>query len=385
MTNSHHIHSAARSAPARRQSALKKPLTIAFASLAFSAMALPASAAGWWKANPSIDIGSTTINVKNKGARGNGSHDDTAAIQAAVNALPRSGGTVYIPAGRYMVNARKSIRLRSHTRLKLDPRAELVVMPNGASRYHLVKVFNVNNVEIVGGKMTGDRARHKGNSGEWGYGINISGASNVLVHNVALSEFWGDGMWIGATGKHGRQDRSNYVTVNNVTSSHNRRQGMSIGPAQHVYIVNSTFKNTQGTLPEAGIDFEPREQGSADTIRVENNTFAGNHGNGIEMHANVSNVTLAGNTFTGNHGFGLMTIGAHHLTLASNHATRNGLAGVGLSGRTHQSAVRNNKLQYNSTRYISPSRGGGADNRDIQIGKHTSSITTVGNQLTPNN
>ncbi|MBP1473819.1 right-handed parallel beta-helix repeat-containing protein [Frateuria sp. MAH-13] len=384
MTNQHDTQSSAKPGTTKRDFSMKKSLMIAVASLSLSAVALPAAASNWWNANPNISIGSASVNVKNKGALGNGSHDDTAAIQAAINSLPSSGGTVVVPAGRYMINALKPLNLRSHTRLQLDPSAELKVIPNSAGRYWVVKVFEVNNVEIVGGKVTGDRAQHKGNTGEWGYGINISGSSNVLVRNVNLSEFWGDGMWIGAVKSGGKLTRSNYVTVNNVTSSHNRRQGLSIGPAQHVYIVNSTFKDTQGTLPEAGIDIEPQDQGPADTIRLENNTFSGNAGNGIELHYNISQITITGNTLSGNDGFGMLAISAPYLTITNNYATRNGLAGVGLSGKTHHSSVKSNKLQYNSTHYMSPTRSGGADNRDIKIGKKTSSITLSGNQLTPN-
>ena len=80
----------------------------------------------------------------------------------------------------------------------------------------------------------------------------------------------------------------------------------------------------------------------------------------------------------------MLAISAPYLTITNNYATRNGLAGVGLSGKTHHSSVKSNKLQYNSTHYMSPTRSGGADNRDIKIGKKTSSITLSGNQLTPN-
>jgi len=382
MMNQHDTQFSAKPATAKR-AFLGKPLMIAAASLALSAVALPAAASSWWDATPHVAIGSRTINVKNMGARGNGRHDDTAAIQHAINALPNSGGTVYLPAGRYMINALKPLTLHSHTRLKLAANAELRVIPNGASRYHVVKVFNADNVEIVGGKITGDRGRHRGNRGEWGYGINISGSSHVYVHNVKLSEFWGDGMWIGATGRGRRIDRSNYVTLNHVTSSHNRRQGLSIGPSQHVYIVNSTFQNTSGTLPEAGIDFEPQEQGPVDTVRLENNTFANNQGNGIEMHANVSNVTFNRNQFVGNRGFGLMSINAHHLTFVGNHATRNGLAGLRMSARTHNVSLRNNTLQYNSTRYMSASRAGGGTSRDLQISRNARAITQYNNKLSP--
>lgn len=55
-------------------------------------------------------VGSTTYkgtstpreyNVRNYGATGNGTTDDTAAIQAALTAVPSTGGTVYFPAGTY--------------------------------------------------------------------------------------------------------------------------------------------------------------------------------------------------------------------------------------------------------------------------------------------
>lgn len=44
---------------------------------------------------------STVINVKEYGAIGNGTSDDTAAIQSAINALAGIGGTVYFPSGFY--------------------------------------------------------------------------------------------------------------------------------------------------------------------------------------------------------------------------------------------------------------------------------------------
>jgi hypothetical protein len=54
-----------------------------------------------------------------------------------------------------------------------------------------------------------------------------------------------------------------------------------------------------------------------------------------------------------------------------------------MAGTTHNSSVNNNKLQYNSTRYMSPTRNGGANSRDIQIGKNTYAISKSNNQLSP--
>jgi len=51
-------------------------------------------------ASPKIPLDATQ-DVKTFGARGNGQNDDTAAIQAAINSLGGTGGTVFFPAGLY--------------------------------------------------------------------------------------------------------------------------------------------------------------------------------------------------------------------------------------------------------------------------------------------
>ena len=64
---------------------------------------------------------SYTLNVRRFGAVGDGVHDDTAAIQAAINCCPRKG-RVLIPAGDYHV---LPLFLRSHVRIELQKGATL--------------------------------------------------------------------------------------------------------------------------------------------------------------------------------------------------------------------------------------------------------------------
>lgn len=49
------------------------------------------------------------LNIKDYGAIGDGSTDDTAAIQAAINALPASGGCVFVPPGTYSISSSLSL------------------------------------------------------------------------------------------------------------------------------------------------------------------------------------------------------------------------------------------------------------------------------------
>ncbi|MFC5436371.1 glycosyl hydrolase family 28-related protein, partial [Rhodanobacter umsongensis] len=172
---------------ARRGTSIRRSLGMAGAALAFSLLALPASAANWWSTSPSISIGSKTINVRNAGALGNGRHDDTAAFQAAINSLPSTGGTITVPAGTYMIDALRSINMRSHVRLQLSSGAKLVAIPNSSQRSHVIKAWKVTNVEITGGAIVGERARHIGTTGEWGMGIDILASSKVYVHDLTIS------------------------------------------------------------------------------------------------------------------------------------------------------------------------------------------------------
>lgn len=64
---------------------------------------------------------SFTMNVRQFGAVGDGQHDDTAAIQAAITCCPKKG-RVLIPAGEYRV---KPLFLKSHVRIELQKGATL--------------------------------------------------------------------------------------------------------------------------------------------------------------------------------------------------------------------------------------------------------------------
>jgi hypothetical protein len=60
------------------------------------------------------------------GAVGDGTTDDTAAIQAAIDALPSSGGVVYLPAATYVVNGTLNLTDKENVRLRGDGAANAV-------------------------------------------------------------------------------------------------------------------------------------------------------------------------------------------------------------------------------------------------------------------
>lgn len=243
------------------------------------------------------------VNVRNTGATGNGSTNDTAAIQAAVNQVGGTGGTVFVPAGTYMIDAEISVKLKSDMTFKLDSAAVLKAIPNSVGSYRIIQIFNLTNVNVIGGTIKGERNEHllpgnmtmDGLNGQSGHGIRIWEGSNIFIENVLARDCWGDGFYVGKA--------SNNINFYSVVADANRRQGMSIVGADGVVVRDSIFKNTIGTPPQSGIDIEPNTGEAVNNVQLLNSQFIDNHGNGIQLWGGfgpISNVNIDKNTIINN-------------------------------------------------------------------------------------
>lgn len=237
------------------------------------------------------------VNVKDRGAKGDGTSNDTKYIQKAIDAVAGTGGTVYIPPGTYMVRAhgKKRLVLGSKMTLKLADRAILKVIPTGAEAYSVLRIPRAKDVRVIGGTLQGDRKEHKGRSGEWGMGIIIGPDSErIIIAGVTSRHMWGDGFYLA-----GGED----VALCSVVAEYNRRQGLSIIKGNRILVTNSTFRDTRGTAPSAGIDLEPDKPHQRITnVRIERSKFIDNAGGGVMISgkkAEIANVEILHNFFEG--------------------------------------------------------------------------------------
>jgi len=237
------------------------------------------------------------VNVKDKGAKGDGQTDDTKAIQKAIDEVAGTGGTVYIPPGTYMVHAhgKRPLVLRSKMTLKLAGRATLRAIPNGEKRYTVLRIREASDVAVVGGTLFGDRKEHKNKIGEWGMGIHIGpDAERVTIAGVTSRYMWGDGFYI--------SDAVD-VALCSVSAINNRRQGLSIISGDRILVTNSEFRDTRGTRPSAGIDLEPdKPTQSITNVRIERSKFIDNAGGGVMIagkKGEVADVEILHNLFEG--------------------------------------------------------------------------------------
>ena len=232
----------------------------------------------------------TYYSVKDYGALGDNSTNDTVAINNLIIYLNSiGGGYVYIPDGTYMVDGvgtsgNGGIKPKSNVHLVLSTNAYLKVISNTSQYYQIVWFSNISNSSITGGNIVGDRHTHNyGTSGshEWGYGIRITSGTNISCTNVNSTDCTGDGIVIG--GNSTGQTYSQNVTITNCICDGNRRQGISVTSVVGLLVTGGSLINTNGTDPQAGIDFEPWK--SSDYIQdcvVDGVTISGNTGWGID-------------------------------------------------------------------------------------------------------
>jgi parallel beta-helix repeat protein len=284
---------------------------------------------------------SLAVNVKNKGAKGNGITNDTAAIQAAINQIAGPGGTVLVPDGTYMIDAIDSIQMKSDMTLRMSRGAVLKALPNKRANYSIINFTGASNINVIGGTLIGERDEHSGTSGEWGMGMLVRNATNIVIEDVTVKNAWGDGFYIDGASKN--------IKFCSVIADNNRRQGMSVISVDGMLVKNSIFKNTEGTAPQSGIDLEPDEdKDTINNVQILNSQFSGNKGYGIifcaPRHSIIKNVTLDGNTISSNKvgGIGLVNTSGHKVI--HNLVKDNQNYGVRLYGGAKGNTVTGNKL-----------------------------------------
>lgn len=209
------------------------------------------------------------FNVKLYGALGDGSTNDTVAINAAIIACNAAGGgTVFVPAGTYMIDVEDqsgtsagSIYMLSNVRLVMDPGTTLKAIVSAASSYDMVNFIGVDNAHVIGGTLLGDRDGTGGRSGEWGMGVNLEAATNCSLRDLLIKDFWGDGVYVSDNDDTSTPTR--YLRMTRVRVTNCRRNGLSGIHWRGGSMVDCRFDNINGTAPEAGIDFEPNSNSQA--------------------------------------------------------------------------------------------------------------------------
>lgn len=196
------------------------------------------------------------------------------------------------------------IEMQDNKTLIMADNCYLIQRPTEMKQYNVIRVYNKKNVFITGGNIVGDRYTHLGTGGEWGYGIALSGGSDISLKNIKIKDCWGDGVNIQHYYDNGNVLRLlNRLTADRIISSNNRRQGMSIEGGENLHFTNCAFNNSNGTAPECGVDIEPMDSASiVRNVLFENCEFLNNNHAGLIAggSAKVSHITIQNSKASGN-------------------------------------------------------------------------------------
>jgi len=131
------------------------------------------------------------VSVKQFGAKGDGATDDTASIQAAIDSLSTAGGSVYFPAGTYVLTS--AIQARNALKLFGEGNSATVLYQTNTSAHGIsgtdIISFSIEDLRISG-PTTGT-----------GIGImmerlNANATNYISIKNVYVRTFGKDGIYV---------------------------------------------------------------------------------------------------------------------------------------------------------------------------------------------
>lgn len=273
------------------------------------------------------------VNVKQFGAKGDGTTDDTEAIQNAINAIPKTGGILYFPPGKYIQGdgtgldyqpgdttysepTNRDIRyiFDSYNHLTISGYGAVIEanINNPSTEKHAGLVFtNCTNIIIKGLTYDGrldkrpktiladDSLYNKQ------HGIDIRGYNeNITLIDVTCTRCMMDGFFIGGLWAN-KELKPTGIRMLNCISTYNYRQGLSVVSADNGEILNCQFSYTgviKSTAPRAGIDFECDETTIErnDNWIVHNCKFLNNVGTGIDISLASNNIEVTSSYFYNN-------------------------------------------------------------------------------------
>lgn len=231
---------------------------------------------------------------------------------------------IFIPKGLYLIDAVNpnaprpeyyaGIMPKSNSIIMIHPEAVFKVKPNSSWGYACFYIGKeVENLVIYGGTIIGDRDEHdysvqvkNRESHEWGYGIHVRGAKDVVIDNVTVKDCTGDNIWVSGDGMMNWEGStfipSRNIHVTNVKLDRARRNNIATDGCLGLIVEKSMITNASGDAnPRLGLDIEGFAENGIKyhhpyEVIVRNNTFRGNTGGCMSAEAS-GKIIIEGNFF----------------------------------------------------------------------------------------
>ncbi|GAE64704.1 right-handed parallel beta-helix repeat-containing protein [Chryseobacterium indologenes] len=154
----------------------------------------------------------------------------------------------------YPIFISNALVITSNTNVFFSKNSKIIYTGEVKGRhYDIIKIENVENVNLYNPNIIGNRNAKLLHKGEWNAGISIQNSRKIRIYNPMVKNTWGDGIFIGSETASFSED----VIIEGGWIDNVRRNGISITSAKDVFIKNILISNVNGTNPQCGIDVEP--------------------------------------------------------------------------------------------------------------------------------
>jgi polygalacturonase len=319
------------------------------------------------------------INVKDYGAAGNGSTDDTIAINAAITAA--SGKTLFFPDGTYI---HQPLTLSSSIAFSLSPNATLRLKASSTATQITI---SASNVKILGGTIDGNSANNP--SGQNGIFIG-SGLSDIKIEGtIFLNHTQSNILTLGATGPNtlrvivrncvfnGAGNHAVYFNWNTVDSEISNSIFLS-GSANAIWVGNSStgvkvWHNLITGYARMGIEIWGGSNGAKVLANTVRNVGSASNAFGISIDSSTGSV-VADNTVNlsspGIGAVGIEIVLSDNCTVGNN-VVENAAIGFTIDQSNNVSTTGNRVIAFTGT-------------AGILVGSSVASKSASGNALTGN-
>lgn len=246
----------------------------------------------------------TTVNVRDFGAVGDGVTDDTAAIQAALNAACPNGTVVFpSPSASYLHSA----ALVPPSYCTLVGSSAVIKAKSGTSDQVMgFTISGKTRITLQGLIYDGNRTGRTAGGGPTAFGIFIANSSNITLRDLIVQNSLWDGIELAYTNNADATTRASQILLDNIIVTNSSRNGLTVDGAKDVTCLNSQFNGSDTNSPRAGIDVE------ADNATIFNESVwflnceaNGNVGNGLTFAQFTKTSGAIGGRYSGNNGFGI--------------------------------------------------------------------------------
>jgi len=257
-------------------------LTLAWTRVACFAGQLPGNLKD---AQAVADVLAGKLKVANAAWWGFDKDDSTAAIQGAINSGAKK---VIVPfvGSDWIV---RPVHLVSNQQITFEPGVVVAAKKGEFKGSHdsLFRASNKNNITLIGYGATWCMQKqdyldpNNYTKAEWRMGFMCLSSKGIKVLGLTIRDTGGDGIYLGQGGE---PAYNRDVVIKDCIFDNNYRQGISVIGAENLLIENCVFKNTNGTPPSDGVDFEPNgEKNKLSNCVVRNCVFENNDGCAVQI------------------------------------------------------------------------------------------------------